>query len=96
MGNLTARSLSELCSKRIIRLKSFTITKKLDIRRRKILLTKVENMINKKVGKLEIVFIDKEGKWYPIDEVDREDLADGLEKVSKEVAKRLQLLKDQR
>ena len=28
-------------------------------------------MVNKKVGKLEIVFIDKEGKWYPIDEVDR-------------------------
>jgi hypothetical protein len=96
MGNLTARSLSELCPKGIIRLKSFTITKKLDIRRRKILLTKVENMVNKKVGKLEIVFIDKEGKWYPIDEVDREDLAEGLEKVSKEVAKRLQLLKDQR
>ena len=53
-------------------------------------------MVNKKTGKLEIVFIDKEGKWYPIDEVDREDLAEGLEKVSKEVAKRLQLLKDQR
>jgi len=76
--------------------KSFTIIKKLDIRRRKILLTKVKNMVNKKVGKLEIVFIDKERKWYPIDEVDREDLAEGLEKVSKEVAKRLQLLKDQR
>ena len=57
---------------------------------------KVEIMVNKKGGKLEIVFIDKEGKWYPIDEVDREDLAEGLEKVSKEVAKRLQLLKDQR
>jgi hypothetical protein len=53
-------------------------------------------MVNKKLKKLEIVFIDKEGKWYPIDEVDREDLAEGLEKVSKEVAKRLQLLKDQR
>ena len=53
-------------------------------------------MVNRKVGKLEIVFIDKEGKWYPLDEVDREDLAEGLEKVSKEVAKRLQLLKDQR
>jgi hypothetical protein len=60
------------------------------------LLTKVEIMVNRKVGKLEIVFIDKEGKWYPIDEVDREDLAEGLEKFSKEVAKRLQLLKDQR
>jgi hypothetical protein len=45
---------------------------------------------------LEIVFIDKEGKWYPIDDVDVKDLAVGLEKVSKEVAKRLQLLKEQR
>ncbi len=53
-------------------------------------------MGNKKADKLEIVFIDKEGQWYPIDEVDREDLAECLEKVSKEVAKRLQLLKDQR
>ena len=53
-------------------------------------------MVDKKNGKLEIVFIDKEGKWFPIDEVDQKDLADGLEKVSKEVAKRLQLLKDQR
>ena len=59
-------------------------------------LGKVEIMVNRKVGKLEIVFIDKEGKWYPIDEVDQLDLAEGLEKVSKEVAKRLQLLKDQR
>jgi hypothetical protein len=38
----------------------------------------------------------KEGKWYPIDEVDLIDLVEGLEKVTKEVAKRLQLLKDQR
>jgi hypothetical protein len=53
-------------------------------------------MANKKAGELEIVFIDKEGKWYPIDEVDSEDLAEGLEKVSKEVAKRLQMVKDQR
>jgi hypothetical protein len=61
-----------------------------------LLLNKVEIMVNKKAGKLEIVFIDKEGKWYPIDEVDREDLATGLEKLSREVAKRLQLLKEQR
>jgi hypothetical protein len=46
--------------------------------------------------KLELVFVDKEGKWYPLDEVDRDELAQGLEKISKEVAKRLQLLKDQR
>jgi hypothetical protein len=45
---------------------------------------------------LEIVFIDREGKWYPLDEVDGKDLAIGLEKVSKEVAKRLQLLREQR
>ena len=50
-------------------------------------------MVNKK---LELVFIDKNGKWYPLDEVTREELADGLERMSKEVAKRLQLLKEQR
>jgi hypothetical protein len=50
-------------------------------------------MVNRK---LDIVFIDKEGKFFPIDEVDREDLAAGLEKLSKEVAKRLQLIKEQR
>ena len=53
-------------------------------------------MDNRKTGKLVIVFIDKEGKWYPLDEVDQADLAEGLEKVTKEVAKRLQLLKEQR
>jgi hypothetical protein len=53
-------------------------------------------MVNRKAGKLEIVFIDKEGKWYPLDEVDQADLAEGLEKVTKEVAKRLQLLREQR
>ncbi len=46
--------------------------------------------------KLELAFIDKDGKVYPLDEVDREDLAKGLEKISKEIAKRLQLLKEQR
>ena len=46
--------------------------------------------------KLELVFIDKDGKWYPLDEVSREELAEGLERISKEVAKRLQLLKEQR
>jgi hypothetical protein len=50
-------------------------------------------MVNKK---LELVFIDKDGKWYPLDEVNRQELAEGLERISKEVAKRLQLLKDQR
>jgi hypothetical protein len=56
----------------------------------------VEKMVNRKTGKLEVVFIDKEGNWFPVDEVDEEGLAEGLGKVSKEVAKRLQLLKDQR
>ena len=46
--------------------------------------------------KLELVFTDKDGKWYPLDEVTREELAEGLEKISKEVAKRLQLLREQR
>jgi hypothetical protein len=46
--------------------------------------------------KLELVFIDKEGKWYPIDEVSRLELAEGLEKISKEIAKRLQMMKEQR
>ncbi len=46
--------------------------------------------------KLELVFVDKEGKWYPIDEVSHDELAGGLEKISKEIAKRLQLKKEQR
>jgi len=50
-------------------------------------------MVNKK---LELVFIDKEGKWYLLDEVDHEELAVGLEKIFKEVAKRPQLFKEQR
>ena len=94
MGNLTEFPF-RIFVQRISLLQSLTI-KKLDIGRKRILFTKVEIMVNRKVGKLEIVFIDKEGKWYPIDEVDQLDLAEGLEKVSKEVAKRLQLLKDQR
>ena len=50
-------------------------------------------MVNKK---LELVFIDKDGKWYPLDEVNRVTLAEGLEKISREAAKRLELLKEQR
>jgi hypothetical protein len=46
--------------------------------------------------KLELVFIDKNGKWYPLDEVSRVELAEGLEKISKEIAKRLLLQKEQR
>ena len=46
--------------------------------------------------KLELAFIDKDRKVYPLDEATGEDLAKGLEKISKEIAKRLQLLKEQR
>ncbi len=50
-------------------------------------------MVNRK---LELAFIDKDGKWYPLDEVSSHELAKGLEEISKEVAKRLQLKKEQR
>jgi hypothetical protein len=46
--------------------------------------------------KLELVFIDENGKWYPLDGVSRAELAEGLEKISKETAKRLLLQKEQR
>ena len=46
--------------------------------------------------KLNLVFINKNGKVYPIDDVSRAELAEGLEKISKETAKRLLLLKEQR
>jgi hypothetical protein len=57
------------------------------------LINKVKKVQNRK---LEIGFIDKDGKWYPLDEVDDKTLAEGLRKVTEEVAKRLQLQKDQR
>ncbi len=46
--------------------------------------------------KLELVFINKDGKFYPLDEVNSAELAKGLEKISKETAKRLLLQKEQR
>jgi hypothetical protein len=46
--------------------------------------------------KLELVFTDKEGNYYPIDEVDSIELAKGLETISKEIATRLRLQKEQR
>ena len=46
--------------------------------------------------KLELVFVDKDGKWYPLDEVNSEELAEGLEKITKETAKRLLLQIQQR
>ncbi|MGD0977979.1 MAG: hypothetical protein ABR962_02435 [Candidatus Bathyarchaeia archaeon] len=45
---------------------------------------------------MELAFIDKNGKTYPIDEVTRAELAEGLEKIAKEIAKRLILVKEQR
>ena len=46
--------------------------------------------------KLELVFMDKNGKFCPLDEVSSEELARGLEKISKEIAARLKLQKEQR
>jgi hypothetical protein len=46
--------------------------------------------------KIELVFVNKEGKFYPLDEVTSAELAEGLEKITKETAKRLLLQKEQR
>jgi hypothetical protein len=46
--------------------------------------------------KLEIVFIDSDGKFYPLDEVSPQELANGLDKIIKETKKRLSLQKEQR
>jgi len=45
---------------------------------------------------LELAFIDKEGRFYSLAEVDSAELAKGLEKVSREIAARLRLQKEQR
>jgi hypothetical protein len=45
---------------------------------------------------LEFAFFDKEGTLYPLDEVSSSELAKGLEKISKEIAVRLQLQKELR
>jgi hypothetical protein len=50
-------------------------------------------MIDKK---LELEFVDKEGKAYPITEVDSVELANGLKRISEEIATRLRLQKEQR
>jgi hypothetical protein len=46
--------------------------------------------------KLELVFIDKEGNFYPIGEVNSAELAKGLKNISEEIATRLRLQKEQR
>ena len=48
---------------------------------------------NKNLG---LAFVDKEGKFYSLTEVNSAELAIGLEKISKEIAARLQLQKEQR
>ncbi len=40
--------------------------------------------------------MDKDGKFYPLNEVNSAELAEGLEKISREIAKRLSLQKEQR
>ena len=40
--------------------------------------------------------MDEDGKFYTLDEVNSVELAEGLEKISKETAKRLSLQKEQR
>jgi hypothetical protein len=46
--------------------------------------------------KLDLGFMDKNGKFYPLDEVTSAELAKGFEKISKEIAARLKLQKEQR
>jgi hypothetical protein len=46
--------------------------------------------------KLEIVFIDSDGKFYQLDEVSSQELATGLDNIIKETKKRLSLQKEQR
>jgi hypothetical protein len=49
-----------------------------------------------KNNNLEVTFVDKEGKRYSIVDVNSAELAKGLEKLSKEIATRLRLQKEQR
>ncbi len=46
--------------------------------------------------KLELVFIDKDGRFYPIAEVNSAELSNGLKSLSDEIATRLRLQKEQR
>jgi len=45
---------------------------------------------------LELAFIDKEGRFYSLAEVDSAELAKGFEQLSREIAARLRLQKEQR
>lgn len=46
--------------------------------------------------KLELAFVDEEGKFYQINEVNSIELSKGLESITKEIATRLRLQKEQR
>jgi hypothetical protein len=54
-----------------------------------------ETLVDRNMN-LELAFIDKEGKYYSLSEVNSAELAKGLEKISREIAARLQLQKEQR
>jgi hypothetical protein len=54
-----------------------------------------ETLVDRNLN-LELAFVDKEGKHYSLSEVNSAELAEGLEKISKETAKRLLMQKDQR
>lgn len=45
---------------------------------------------------LDIVFIDKEGNYYPIDYVESAELAKGFVRLTIEIATRLRIQKEQR
>ncbi len=47
-------------------------------------------------AKLELVFVDKEGKFYPLDEVNSEELIEGQKRINREIEKRQSLQKEQR
>ncbi len=47
-------------------------------------------------AKLELAFVDKEGKFYPLDEVNNAELTEGLKRISSEIEKRRVLQKEQR
>lgn len=46
--------------------------------------------------RMELMFLDEDGKVYPLTEVDSIELAKGLERISQEIATRLRLQKEQR
>jgi hypothetical protein len=53
-------------------------------------------MIQMTDKKLELMFLDEDGKFYTLNEVDSIELAKALEKISQEIATRLRLQKEQR